>query len=150
MERRELVTPRTRFDLGGVTFEAFPVEHSLRAPAAGYRIWRGNAVVFYAPDLVSIPEQRDALHGIGAYIGDGASVTRSIIRRRDGIRIGHASIREQLAWCAAEGVTRAVFTHCGSQILRDEEASQSRVRALGRELGVRATIAHDDLRIIVR
>jgi hypothetical protein len=91
-----------------------------------------------------------ALHGIGVYIGDGASVTRSIIRRRDGIRIGHASIREQLAWCAAEGVTRAVFTHCGSQILRDEEASQSRVRALGRELGVRATIAHDDLRIIVR
>jgi phosphoribosyl 1,2-cyclic phosphodiesterase len=150
IERRERVSLRTPFDLAGVTFEAFTVEHSLRAPAVGYRIGRGEAVVFYAPDLVSIPEQRVALHGIGVYIGDGASVTRSIIRRRDGIRIGHASIREQLAWCAAEGVTRAVFTHCGSQILRDEEASQSRVRALGRELGVRATIAHDDLRIIVR
>jgi glyoxylase-like metal-dependent hydrolase (beta-lactamase superfamily II) len=48
------------------------------------------------------------------YVGDGASITRSILRRRDDVPIGHASIREQLDWCAAEGVSRAIFSHSGS------------------------------------
>lgn len=117
---------------------------------APHRIGSADNVVFYAPDLVSLPEQAEALRGVRMYLGDGASVTRSIIRRRDGVRIGHASIREQLDWCAAEGVTRAVFTHCGSQIVRDEEAARRHVVALGRERGVGATIAHDGLRIVLR
>jgi len=45
------------------------------------------------------------------------------------------SIREQLDWCAAESVTRAVFTHCGSQMIRDEEALERRVAALGASEG---------------
>jgi phosphoribosyl 1,2-cyclic phosphodiesterase len=147
IERRERVTVRAPFELAGIVFEAFPVEHSLRAPAVGYRIGCGGTVVFYAPDLVEIPEQDEVLRGIRIYIGDGASLTRSIVRRRNGVRIGHASIREQLDWCATEGVSRAVFTHCGSQIVRAEQAAQNRVAALGRERGIRATIAHDDLRI---
>ena len=147
IELREHVSPNRPFDILGITFEAFPVEHSLVAPAVGYKIGSAGHVVFYAPDLVSIPEQADALRGISVYVGDGASVTRPIVRRRGDARIGHASIREQLDWCVAEGVTRAVFTHCGSEILRNEEAAQSRVVALGRERGVRATIAHDGLRI---
>jgi len=147
IERRERVAPRAPFELAGIVFEAFPVEHSLRAPAVGYRIRHGQTVVFYAPDLVAIPEQDEALRGIRLYIGDGASLTRSIVRRRDGVRIGHASIREQLDWCATEGVSRAVFTHCGSQIVRAEHVAHNRVAALGRERGVRATIAHDGLRI---
>ena len=149
IELRERVSPRTPFDILGITFEAFPVEHSLVAPAVGYRIGFAGHVFFYAPDLVSIPEQVEALRGIDVYVGDGASVTRPIVRRRDEVRIGHASIREQLDWCVAESVARAVFTHCGSQILRNEEAAQSRVVALGRERGVRATIAHDGLRIVL-
>ncbi len=147
---RERVTPRVPFDILGITFEAFLVEHSHVAPAVGYRIGFAGHVFFYAPDLVSIPEQADALRDIGVYVGDGASLTRPIVRRRGEVRIGHASIREQLDWCVAEGVTRAVFTHCGSQILRGEEAALSPVVALGRERGVRATIAHDGLRIVLR
>ena len=150
IERREQVIPRTPFELAGIVFEAFPVEHSLRAPTVGFRIGCGGAVAFYAPDLAAIPEQGEALCGIRIYIGDGASLTRPIVRRRNGVRIGHASIREQLDWCATEGVSRAVFTHCGSQIVRAEQAAQDRVAALGRERGVRATIAYDDLRIALR
>ena len=33
-----LVRPLTRFRIGTIEFEAFPVEHSLRAPAVGYRV----------------------------------------------------------------------------------------------------------------
>jgi phosphoribosyl 1,2-cyclic phosphodiesterase len=106
--------------------------------------------VLYAPDVVSIPEQAEAMDGITLYVGDGASVARSIVRRREGMEIGHASIREQLDWCAAEGVRRAIFSHCGSQIVKDEEAAAVRVAALGAERGVEAAIAYDGLELELR
>jgi len=147
---RQRIIPRTPFDIEGITFEAFPVEHSLLAPAVGFRIGLRDRVVFYVPDLVSIRDRAEALHGIDVYVGDGASLTRPIVRRRDGVRIGHVSIREQLDWCAAASVTRAVFTHCGSQIIRGEEALERRVAALGRERGIRAAVAYDGLRLVLR
>lgn len=147
---RERVAPRQPFSIAGLTFEAFPVEHSLLAPAVGYRIAGAGHTVFYAPDLVAIPERSAALAGISVYVGDGASVARPIIRPRGQSRIGHASIRQQLDWCRAESVRRAIFTHCGSQIVRDDEAARNRVVALGRERGVRATIANDGLGVTLR
>jgi hypothetical protein len=63
------------------------VEHSIRAPAVGYRIDAGRAAVFYAPDLVSIDEEQTALTGLDLYICDGAAINRSISRRRLSSRI---------------------------------------------------------------
>jgi phosphoribosyl 1,2-cyclic phosphodiesterase len=143
IERRETVDPRCPFRIGGLELEAFPVEHSLRAPAVAYRISAGRATILYAPDLVSIRDREQAMQALSLYVGDGASIARAIVRVRDGTRIGHASIREQLDWCAAEGVRRAVFSHCGSEILRDEARAAERVATLGRQRGVEAAIAHD-------
>jgi phosphoribosyl 1,2-cyclic phosphodiesterase len=151
VQDREVVKPRRPLAIAGITFEAFPLEHSLRAPAVGYRITAGKATLFYAPDVVSIREQKGALKGIGVYVGDGAGITRSIVRRRDGNPIGHASIRTQLDWCAAEHVRRAILTHCGSEIVRgNEQAATAKVDALGRERGVRAEIAFDGMQVNVR
>src|SRR5690606_10182768 len=109
---------RRPVSIEGIELEAFPVEHSLIAPAVGYRILAGGATIFYVPDLVRIRQRRAALRGVRIYIGDGATLARSLVRRRDGRLIGHASIAAQLEWCAREGVSRAVFTHCGSAIVR--------------------------------
>ena len=145
---RGIVEPRRPLTVLGIEFEAFPVEHSLRAPAVGYRVTAGRAVIFYAPDLVSIVDEQQALRGLDLYIGDGAAVRRSIIRRRDGRAIGHASIRAQLAWCASAGVRRAVFTHCGSEIVKgDARRVAAAVRVLGSEHGIEALIAHDGLEL---
>jgi hypothetical protein len=44
------------------------------------------------------------------------------------------------------GVRRAIFTHCGSQIVRSDPRQAERVvRQLGRERGVDARIAADGL-----
>jgi phosphoribosyl 1,2-cyclic phosphodiesterase len=150
IERRETVEPRRRITIGGIGFEAFSVEHSLLAPAVAYRIRAGRLAVLYAPDVVSLPERAQAMEALTLYVGDGASIARSILRRRDSAMIGHASIREQLDWCAAAGVRRAIFSHCGSQIVRDEEGAAAKVAALGRERGVEAAIAHDGLKVVLR
>ena len=70
-----VIRSRCRFELFGIGFEAFPVEHSIRAPAVGYRITAGRHSVFYVPDLVQIRDRSEALRAISLYIGDGASIT---------------------------------------------------------------------------
>lgn len=152
IEKRIEIKPSTLVEFShGLTFEAFPVVHSLRAPAVGYRIRAGRRAAFYVPDVVDIEERRSALAGIDLYIGDGSSLTRSLVRRHHDQLFGHTTIRAQLGWCEDCGVPRALFTHCGSQIVDgDERVLRAKVRAMGRKRGVDAAIAHDGMSIILR
>ena len=106
----------------------------------------GRVAFFYVPDLASIRERHEALSGVALYIGDGATVARSMVRRCDHNEIGHAPIAKQLRWCQEEEVARAIFTHCGSEIVRsDARLISARIRALGLEHGVDARVADDGL-----
>ena len=88
------------------------------------------------------------MRGTDLYIGDGATIVRSMVRVRDHVLIGHAPVTAQLDWCAAEGVRRAIFTHCGSGIVKgDTRRITARIRALGRERGVAASVAYDGLKV---
>jgi phosphoribosyl 1,2-cyclic phosphodiesterase len=143
---RRLVCARRPFPLGGLRFEAFQVEHSLRAPAVGYRVSAGRRSFFYCPDVAVICERRVALHGLSLYVGDGATMQRSMVRTVSGHATGHASIRDQLDWCASEDVPAAMFTHCGSEIVHsDGRRVAALVARLGRERGVAAHVASDGL-----
>jgi len=145
---RETVIQRRPVRIGNIEFEAFSVEHSLIAPAVGYRISSCGVAIFYVPDLVSIWERHEALSGIQFYVGDGASIIRPILRRRDGVLIGHASVRDQLDWCRDECISQAVITHCGSQIVKaDARTATARIQALGQERGVQVRIAYDGLQL---
>ncbi len=145
------VEPRRPFTVRGLTFEAFPVEHSTRCPAVGYRISAGRVTLFYAPDLVYIHDRPAALAGAKVYVGDGATLERPMVRRRGERLIGHAPVRTQLTWCQKEGVPRAIFTHCGSQIVKgDERTLGARLRKMATERGVAARFAHDGMEVVLR
>ncbi len=142
------VRPRKPFRLCGCTAEAFRVIHSLRAPAVGYRISHGRAVCFYVPDVVAIPQRRAALRGVTLYIGDGARLTRPLVRGRGDVPFGHTSVQDQLDWCRREGVARALFTHCGTEVVAgDARRIEGLVRRMGEERGVDAGIARDGLEV---
>lgn len=147
---RRMMPLRRSVSIGGIRFEAHPVEHSLRAPAVGYRISIGGRHFFYVPDVAKIPRAVTALCRVSVYIGDGATISRSMVRQKDGASIGHAPIAAQLVWCAKAGVTRAIFTHCGSQIVRSNaRETKALVQALGRAHGIDARIAYDGLTLPV-
>jgi len=147
---RRLIHPRRPAEIGGILFEAFPVQHSLRAPAVGYRISAEGASVFYAPDLASIPERGAALAGCRLYIGDGASFRQPLLREEQNQLCGHAPLATQLTWCAEEGVARMFVTHCGSEIVAGDEAGiLEELRALGREPKVAVEIARDGLKVVL-
>jgi phosphoribosyl 1,2-cyclic phosphodiesterase len=148
---RRVAEPRVPFEAAGMTIEAFPLDHSTRAPAVGYRVRAGAAVVFYVPDVAWIRDRAAALRGVDLYVGDGATLTRSMVRKPGDEPIGHAPIGAQLGWCACEGVPRAVFTHCGSGIVNgDERKLGPKLRRMAEERGVEATFAYDGLEIVLR
>lgn len=147
VEERVPLKPRKPVDIGRIVFEAFPVEHSTRAPAVGYRIAAGGAEIFYVPDVVYIHDRKEALKGVKLYIGDGATVERSMVRKPGERLIGHTPVRTQLTWCGKEGVPEAVITHCGSRIVTgDERTLGAKIRRMAKERGVqKVTIAHDGM-----
>ncbi|MGO9059533.1 MAG: methyltransferase [Candidatus Binataceae bacterium] len=57
IEQRHTIETRNPFAVQGVGFEAFPVIHSFRAPAVGYRITAGPAAIFYVPDVIDINDR---------------------------------------------------------------------------------------------
>jgi phosphoribosyl 1,2-cyclic phosphodiesterase len=133
-----------------IIFKAFPVAHSRLAPAVGLRIRAGRTCVVYVPDVAEIPDRPAVVRGIGVYIGDGATVRRSMVRRKGGTLIGHAAIATQLDWCEEAGVRRAIFTHCGSPIVRPSAAETDvLIRQLGIEHRMEARVAHDGLQLRV-
>ncbi len=146
LRERRLLVPRKAMRVLGLTVAAFPVVHSLRAPAVGFRIADRGCALFYVPDVVAIVEPEAALLGVDLYIGDGATMTRPMVRRRRRQLFGHTTVRAQLGWCRKAGVRRAVFTHCGSEIVDgDERRLGAKLRAMGRERGVEARFAYDGL-----
>jgi phosphoribosyl 1,2-cyclic phosphodiesterase len=148
---RHTIEPRQPAEIEGIRFEAFRVEHSLRAPAVGYRITAGRVSLFYVPDVVYIHQRNEALRGAQVYIGDGATLERSFVRRRGDRLMGHTPVRTQLTWCQKEGVARAIITHCGSEIVSgDERKLRAQLSHLAEERGIRAEIAHDGMQLVLR
>jgi len=141
---RHRLEPREPATIRGIVFEAFALDHSVIAPAVGFRVTAGAATIFYAPDVLDIPQRDEALANIDLYIGDGATLGRPIVRvRHDKVLIGHAPVSVQLAWCQAARVPRAVFTHCGKHLVGGGARFESKVRALGDAAGVPAEVASD-------
>jgi len=148
VEDRHVIKERAPTKICGITFEAFPVEHSILAPAVGYRVSARRARIFYAPDLIFIHERKAALDGVQLYIGDGATVMRSFVRRRGKALIGHSPVRTQLTWCQKEGVPRAIITHCGSEIVNsDEREIAAKLRGIATERGIEVRIPYDGMKV---
>jgi len=150
IEERRVVPLRNPVDIEGIGFEAFPVEHSTRSPAVGYRITTKRVAAFYVPDVVYIRDRREDLKGVKLYMGDGATISRSMVRKPREALIGHTPVRTQLTWCSKEGVPEAVITHCGSEIVEgDERKLGAKIRAMAHERNVRVTIAHDGMELVL-
>lgn len=149
IEQRQTVLPRKPMRVGDLDLEAFPVSHSLRAPAVGFRVAAGRRAFFYVPDVVDIEDRTGALAGIDLYVGDGSTLTRPLVRRQGGSLFGHTTIRAQLGWCAKAGVRRALFTHCGSDIVGDERRAEAKLAELAAERGLSASFARDGQELLL-
>ena len=132
--------------------EAFPVLHATRAPAVGYRIKAGISEIFYVPDVAWIKDRENAMKGIDIYIGDGATIKKSMVRKPKETIIGHVPIQTQLTWCQKMGVEKAIFTHLGSQIVEsNQEDNSEEICSMAEESNLeKVNIAYDGMSLILR
>lgn len=148
---RRMLKARKRKIIAGISFEPFPVWHSIRAPAVGYRIICEGVKFFYVPDVAWIPKIQSAFRGIAFYIGDGATIAHPMIRKHapSGQIFGHATVRQQLTWCRKQKVKKMIVTHCGSSVVRNEKRAIELIENLAQERGVEVEIAYDGLELII-
>ncbi len=142
---RHVIEPRKKRRICGIQFEAFSLIHSLRCPAVGYRITCEKMRLFYAPDVAWIEQMDDALKNIQVYIGDGATITRIMIRKKGDKIFGHANVRQQLTWCKKHRVPEMIVTHCGSDIVSHAKKAEKQIVELAEERGIKVTIAYDGM-----
>ena len=152
IKERIIIYPRMPFFIGSLSIEPFTINHSLKAPALGYRISSSTYSLFYICDVASIKDERDALTNLNLYIGDGALITRTmLLRKKHGIETGHAPISHQLAWCHNHSVSQALFTHCGTEIVTGDPASiQAKVNGLAHIYKVPTSIAYDGMSFLCK
>jgi ribonuclease BN (tRNA processing enzyme) len=141
------MAPGRRRRVGPFRITLFPVAHSVRCPCTGVRVEAAGASVLYSGDVVAFPDPEAAFRDIDLYVGDGSTLTESLVRRHaSGALIGHAPVRTQLGWLARHGVGRAIFAHFGKgPIELGDEELRRRVAELAREKapGCRVEIATD-------
>lgn len=127
------------------------VEHSINAPAAGWKITDGTTTIFYVPDVAKIKDL-SILKGVDYYIGDGAIITRSMLVRKKDHRItGHVSIKEQVAWCAKAHIKNMIITHCGTEIVTgNQKEITPKIENLGALYKIHIKIAYDGMVIITK
>jgi glyoxylase-like metal-dependent hydrolase (beta-lactamase superfamily II) len=135
--------------LGPFRVRPYDVIHSIRAPAVGFRVTADRTTLVYNPDVISIFDEDRILRGVDVYVGDGATLTRPMVRRRGAALFGHTTVRAQLNWCKRHGIGRAYIVHCGKQLVEMKPAElQRRLDELAGP-GLRALVAYDGLRIDV-
>jgi ribonuclease BN (tRNA processing enzyme) len=92
-------------------------------------------VIVYSGDVISFETPEEALADARLYIGDGSTLTESLVRRHpSGTLIGHTTVRAQLGWLAKAAVPRAIFSHFGEgPIGMGDRALASALKALAAE-----------------
>lgn len=115
LAERTVLEPGKRARVGPFRLTAFPVVHSIRCPGVAARLEVSGHVVVYSGDIVAFEAAAEALADARLYVGDGSTLTASLVRRHpSGSLVGHTTVRAQLGWLAKAGVPRAVFSHFGT------------------------------------
>ncbi|MGH9392105.1 MAG: MBL fold metallo-hydrolase [Vicinamibacteria bacterium] len=139
---RVVLEPRRRVRVGPFGLTAHPVVHSVRCPCIAARLEVSGRVLVYSGDIISFDRPEEALSGADVYVGDGSTLTGSLVRRHSsGALIGHTTVRAQLGWLTKAGVPRAVFSHFGKgPIEMGEKALRAALAELSRDRAPRCEV----------
>jgi ribonuclease BN (tRNA processing enzyme) len=147
IDKRITLAPGRPKKVGPFRITLFPVAHSIRCPCTAVHVAAKSARILYSGDVVSFLEPDEAFRGVDLYVGDGSTLTGSLVRRhKSRALIGHTTVRAQLGWLDRFGVSRAIFSHFGKgPIEMGDEVLRRRIASLAGEKapGCRVEVATD-------
>lgn len=146
---KKILPKRKKIIINDFEITAYPVIHSIKAPAVGLKIKTKKTTFFYVPDVAWITNRKTALKNIDLYIGDGACVKKSLIRRHKETNqiFGHASVFQQISWCNKENIKQMIITHCGTEIVKAEKTKSKIMIDHAKEKNIKLKIAYDNMKI---
>ncbi|MBN2073760.1 MAG: MBL fold metallo-hydrolase [Actinobacteria bacterium] len=135
-----------RIPVKDLNFTAYPVMHSIRCPAVGFRV-EADKIVVYAPDILDFVEDKAVvLKNADCLIADGSSIDANLTRRRNGILLGHTRVKTVAGWCKKYGVKKLIVTHCGKQIVTmDAGELEEKIDSYREEFELEIMVAHDGM-----
>lgn len=136
----EIIKINQWFKLGPFKIFAYPVAHSLIAPALGFKI-KNSRTLIYNPDLI-VMEDKEVLKNVDLYIGDGSSVRSNLVRRRDDKFFGHTRMKTQINWCKQYRINNVIFTHLGKEALSIGDKELAKIL---KQEGMNVKIADDGM-----
>ena len=107
------------FKIGDITCTLYKTLHSIKTPSVAVRLEHNDKVVVYTSDVLYIYNRDKFLNGATLAIGDGSSLKKGGIVRKDeelGI-YGHEGIPDQIAWFLKAGVKAIAITHLGKEAI---------------------------------
>jgi phosphoribosyl 1,2-cyclic phosphodiesterase len=151
LARRLALEPDDPVKVGPFRLTIFPVAHSVRCPGVAVRILAGKTTLLYSGDIIAFDDPERALPGADLYVGDGSTLTGSLVRRHpSGALMGHTTVRAQLGWLGRHAIPRAVFSHFGKgPIEMGDAALAEKLQELAKEkaAGCRVRAATDGLEL---
>ena len=148
---RVILEPGSPVAVGPFRLTTFPVVHSVRCPGVAVRILAGKTTILYSGDIIAFQDPDAALPGADLYVGDGSTLTGSLVRRHaSGVLMGHTTVRAQLGWLGRHGIPRAVFSHFGKEpIAMGDDVLAEKLELLAKEkaAGCRVRAATDGLEL---
>ncbi|MHC1572074.1 MAG: MBL fold metallo-hydrolase, partial [Methanosarcinales archaeon] len=121
----ETFEPWKEFKVDGVSILPVRVHHSVKVRTVGFKVVVDRWSFGYFPDVLSIEKMDEVLRDLDLYIGDGASISRSLVRRNEKYDepFGHASMKIQLQWAKTYKIPHVVFTHFGKEAVELGDAN---------------------------
>jgi len=109
-------------ELGPYKIERIDIAHSIKAPASSFRIITDRETIMHAGDILWPYDIKEYMKTpIDIYVGDGSTITRDLVRKKNEDRYGHASIKTQVRWCEKYSVKVAIFMHFGKEAIEMDE-----------------------------
>ncbi len=104
-----------------MSWSCYPVIHSIRCPAVGFKLKAEGKTMVYNSDVVDILDRDKIMADADYYIGDASAIRANLVRRRGDQLFGHTRITTQINWCKSYGIKNIIFTHLGKETLEKEE-----------------------------
>jgi len=144
----------TRQVLEGLPIIPYSITHSLLAPMTGFFV-KTEPSIWIATDYIHLTRYWKKLRGLDVWVGDGASLTRPLVKRRetgDGIEVwGHTPLEAQFKQARRLGAKLFVVTHYGEWATRISRRELVRkLDWLGKRIGVRVVAGKDGLVLDLR
>jgi len=136
-------------DFCDYTITPFPTLHSKKVKSLAYLVEGKGLRVLYTGDMIWLKKKyHDQLKNLDLVITDGSFLRKGGMIRKDkktGEVYGHQGIPDLIKFFSRLGAKHIIFTHFGTEIVKDHKEAERKVKELAKESNIDVRLAKDGI-----